>query len=50
MSIWGKIIGGAAGFALGGPLGAILGVAAGHAIDRNLPGNCLLYTSPSPRD
>ena len=38
MSIWGKIIGGAAGFALGGPLGAILGVAAGHAIDRNLPG------------
>jgi DnaJ like chaperone protein len=34
MSIWGKIIGGAAGFALGGPLGAILGVAAGHAVDR----------------
>lgn len=34
MSIWGKIIGGAAGFALGGPLGALLGVVAGHAIDR----------------
>ena len=34
MSIWGKIIGGAAGFALGGPLGALLGVAAGHAVDR----------------
>jgi len=34
MSIWGKIIGGVAGFALGGPLGAILGAAAGHAIDR----------------
>ncbi|MCY3986227.1 MAG: TerB family tellurite resistance protein [Candidatus Dadabacteria bacterium] len=31
MSIWGKIIGGTAGFALGGPLGAILGVVAGHA-------------------
>lgn len=30
MSVWGKIIGGAAGFALGGPLGALLGVAAGH--------------------
>ena len=34
MSIWGKIIGGAAGFALGGPLGALLGGLAGHAIDR----------------
>ncbi len=30
MSIWGKIIGGAAGFALGGPLGALLGAIAGH--------------------
>lgn len=34
MSIWGKIIGGAAGFALGGPLGAILGTAAGHVVDK----------------
>ncbi len=34
MSIWGKVIGGAAGFALGGPIGAILGVAAGHFVDR----------------
>jgi len=34
MSIWGKIIGGAAGFALGGPLGAFAGVLAGHAVDR----------------
>lgn len=33
MNIWGKIIGGAAGFALGGPLGALLGAAAGHAVD-----------------
>ncbi len=33
MSIWGKILGGAAGFALGGPLGALLGAAAGHAVD-----------------
>jgi len=33
MSIWGKIIGGAAGFAIGGPLGAILGAGAGHALD-----------------
>lgn len=34
MSIWGKVIGGIAGFALGGPLGALLGAAAGHAVDR----------------
>ena len=26
MSIWGKIIGGTAGFALGGPIGAIIGI------------------------
>ncbi|MBT3991143.1 MAG: DnaJ domain-containing protein [Rhodospirillaceae bacterium] len=34
MSIWGKLIGGVAGFALGGPLGAILGTVFGHAVDR----------------
>ena len=34
MSIWGKIIGGATGFAFGGPLGAFLGSVAGHAIDK----------------
>jgi DnaJ like chaperone protein len=34
MSVWGKILGGAAGFALGGPLGALIGAAAGHAFDR----------------
>ena len=34
MSIWGKIIGGAAGLALGGPLGALLGAVAGHAVDK----------------
>lgn len=33
MSIWGKILGGAAGFAIGGPLGALIGAAAGHAVD-----------------
>jgi len=48
MSIWGKIIGGAAGFALHGPLGALLGAAAGHAIDKmrggrtdELPGDAM---------
>ncbi len=34
MSIWGKIIGGTAGFVLGGPLGALVGAAAGHAVDK----------------
>ncbi|MGP1396784.1 MAG: TerB family tellurite resistance protein [Inquilinaceae bacterium] len=34
MSIWGKLVGGAAGFALGGPLGALIGAAAGHAVDK----------------
>ena len=35
MSVWGKIIGGTAGFALGGPLGAILGVMAGNLYDKS---------------
>ncbi len=34
MSIWGKILGGAAGLAIAGPLGAIIGAVAGHAVDR----------------
>lgn len=34
MSIWGKMIGGVAGFALGGPIGALLGALAGHAVDK----------------
>ena len=34
MSIWGKIIGGTAGFALGGPIGAILGVIVGGSLDK----------------
>jgi DnaJ like chaperone protein len=34
MSIWGKIIGGAGGFALGGPLGGLMGAVAGHAYDK----------------
>jgi DnaJ like chaperone protein len=34
MKIWGKIVGGTAGFALGGPIAALLGVMAGHALDQ----------------
>jgi DnaJ like chaperone protein len=33
MNVWGKIIGGVAGFAMGGPLGAMVGAALGHAAD-----------------
>ena len=36
MNIWGKVIGGAAGFAIGGPIGALLGAFAGHAIDTKI--------------
>lgn len=31
--LWGKIIGGVAGLAMGGPLGAVVGAALGHAAD-----------------
>jgi DnaJ like chaperone protein len=31
--VWGKIIGGVAGFAMGGPFGAVVGAALGHAAD-----------------
>ena len=39
MSIWGKILGGAAGFALGGPMGALIGAVAGHAVDKMRAGD-----------
>jgi DnaJ like chaperone protein len=33
MSYWGKLVGGVAGFAVGGPFGAVMGAALGHAAD-----------------
>ncbi len=36
MSWWGKTLGGAFGFLVGGPLGALLGAALGHGFDRGL--------------
>ena len=33
MGYWGKVIGGVAGFAMGGPFGAMVGAALGHAAD-----------------
>ena len=39
MGVWGKVLGGVAGFAMGGPFGAVVGAAMGHAADeRNGPG------------
>ncbi len=35
MSVWGKVVGGVAGFAVGGPLGAIIGAVAGHVYDKH---------------
>ncbi|RED49650.1 TerB family tellurite resistance protein [Aestuariispira insulae] len=37
MSIWGKILGGVGGLALGGPLGALIGALGGHVIDSMQP-------------
>jgi len=39
MGYWGKIIGGMAGFAMGGPLGAVIGAALGHAADNGATPN-----------
>ncbi len=36
MSWWGKALGGAFGFMIGGPLGALLGIAFGHNFDKGL--------------
>ena len=34
MGIWGKVLGGVAGFAMGGPFGAIMGATLGHSVDQ----------------
>jgi DnaJ like chaperone protein len=38
MSWWGKLVGGALGFALVGPIGALLGAALGHSLDKGING------------
>jgi len=38
MSYWGKLFGGVAGFAMGGPPGAVMGAALGHAADSGAMG------------
>lgn len=43
--MWGKIIGGMAGFAMGGPLGAMVGAALGHAAETGTP-QMVRFTAP----
>jgi DnaJ like chaperone protein len=50
MSIWGKILGGAAGFALGGPLGALIGGIAGHVYDSRRAAELAAGTGDGARD
>jgi DnaJ like chaperone protein len=48
--IWGKVIGGVLGFAIGGgPLGAVLGVAAGHAFDERKKFGVAPWPDPAER-
>ena len=39
MAVWGKILGAAAGLAMGGPLGALVGGIAGHFIKGRVADN-----------
>ena len=49
MGYWGKIIGGVAGFAMGGPMGAVFGAALGHAADSgNVPNMRLPFSGVDP--
>ena len=45
LGVWGKILGGVAGFFTGGPLGAVVGAAMGHAADEGAAGRMF---RPSP--
>jgi DnaJ like chaperone protein len=54
MQVWGKIVGGTAGFAIGGPIAALLGVMAGHAVDQfveqRVSGETALAAPADPKD
>jgi len=49
MGYWGKVIGGVAGFAVGGPFGAVVGAALGHAADSGAIPNIHLPFGGQPR-
>lgn len=48
MTIWGTVIGGVTGLALGGPLGALMGGVAGHAFDRMRQGGAFATLEKGP--
>ncbi len=48
MGYWGKIVGGIAGFAVGGPMGAVFGAALGHAADSGGVSNLRLPFGADP--
>lgn len=50
MSIWGKVIGGTAGFFMGGPLGALIGGVAGHMYDQRKEEEAVLGVPPGADD
>jgi DnaJ like chaperone protein len=50
LGFWGKIIGGVAGFAMGGPLGAMVGAAVGHAADEGALGGAAGRIPPHAAD
>jgi DnaJ like chaperone protein len=50
MSWWGKVLGGAFGFLLAGPLGALIGVALGHNFDKGLSGRLRDYLEPGAQE
>ncbi len=50
MGWWGKLVGGAFGFALGGPLGALLGAALGHSFDKGLKATREIGLEPGDRE
>lgn len=50
MSFWGKILGGVAGFAMGGPFGAMIGAALGHAADEGAIGAARRRLPSNPAD
>lgn len=50
VNIWGKILGGMAGFAMGGPLGAVVGAALGHAADQGAVNGARARLPSGPAD
>ncbi len=50
LGLFGKIIGGVAGFAMGGPFGAMVGMAMGHAADEGVLGRTAGRALPGPAD